>query len=91
MAAGQADDFPDVAGIESQGETWVALTASDTVNFLKRPKAIAVGAVAGSFQAVGKDGHAESFYANAGQILPIRPIRINATGLTASMVFNGLY
>lgn len=89
--AGQLDDYPGNAGANGPGETWVALTPSDSVNFSKRPKAIAVGAVAGSFSAVGNDLVAGSFYAAAGQILNIRPIRINAAGLTGGMTFLGLY
>lgn len=89
--AGQDDDYPGGAGVNSPGEKWVALTPSDTVNFAKRPKAIAVGAVAGSFSAVGNDTAAGTFYAVAGQILHIRPIRINAAGLTGGMTFLGLY
>lgn len=89
--AGQQDDYPGNMGVNGPGESWVALTPSDSVNFAKRPKAIAVGAVAGSFQAVGNDGAVGTFSAAAGQILAIRPIRINAAGLTGGMTFLGLY
>jgi hypothetical protein len=49
-----------------------------------------VGAVSGSFVAVGEDDEEATFYGNAGQLIQIRPKRINTTGLTGGMTFVGL-
>lgn len=86
--AGQA------AGLSSPSPRWEALTPHDSTNFAFLPKWIAVGATSGSFVAVcrnedGTDSTA-TFYAVAGQQVPIRPIRINSTGLTGGMTFIGL-
>jgi hypothetical protein len=84
------DDFPSSATVDSPAEDWAALTPSETVAFTFLPKAIAVGATAGSFIAVGRDGVTATFYAVAGQVIRIRPTRINSTGLTGGMTFVGL-
>lgn len=78
------------AGLVSPSGKWAALTPHDETNFTFLPKAIAVGATPGSFVAVDYDGITATFYGAAGQILPIRPIRINSTGLTGGMTFIGL-
>jgi hypothetical protein len=76
--------------LTSQGESWAPLSPSDTVDFTFIPKAIVVGATAGSFVAVGQDGIPATFYGNAGQEMSIRPKRINATGMTGGMTFIGI-
>jgi hypothetical protein len=76
--------------LTSQAETWAPLTPSNSVNFSFIPKAICVGAVSGSFVAVGEDDEEATFYGNAGQLIQIRPKRINTTGLTGGMTFVGL-
>jgi hypothetical protein len=69
----------------SQARRWVDVSKSDTVNFTELPKAIYVGG-AGVVVALGSDDVACSFTAVAGQILPIRPKRINSTNTTATLM-----
>jgi hypothetical protein len=75
----------------SQGRTWAVITPHDSTDFPFIPKAVCVSSTTGGvFIAVGADGVSAPFYAAAGAILPIRPVRINATGMTAGMTFTGL-
>jgi hypothetical protein len=76
--------------LSSQGVDWAPLTPHDSTDFPFIPKAIAIGATPGSFVAVSEDGSTGTFYGNAGQIIPIRPKRINTTGMTGGMTFVGL-
>lgn len=77
--------------LTAQGRTWAALTPSDTVDFDFIPKAIHnCTSNSGTFVAVGEDDVAATFYAAAGDILPIRPKRINSTSLGAGLAFTGL-
>lgn len=87
---GITDAYPGAESLESSSRNWEPLTPSDTVDFTFLPKAIAVGATAGSFVAVGYDGVTATFYGSAGQVIAIRPRRINSTGLTGGMTFVGL-
>lgn len=66
---------------------FVAVTPSDTVNLARGvPRGIYVGG-AGNLVAVDSDGTAVTFTGVlAGSILPIRPIRINATSTTATAI-----
>lgn len=84
-----AEAFENENALTSQGNTWVELTPSNSVDFAARPKAICIGETGGAFVAVDKDGNTAPFYGNPGQIIPIRPKRINA-GHTAGMTFTGL-
>ncbi len=70
-------------GVESQARRWAAVTPHDSTNFTELPKAIYVG-VAGNVVAVGLDDVTATFAANAGQVIPIRPKRINSTSTTAT-------
>lgn len=85
-----ADSFENQNELTAQGVTWIALTPHDSNNFPSRPKAICIGETGGSFVAVDKDDNAATFYGNPGQVIPIRPKRINATGMTGGMTFIGL-
>jgi hypothetical protein len=77
--------------LTSQADSWAVLTPHNSVDFDFIPKAIHVSSASGgSFVAVGEDDVAVPFYAAAGAILPIRPKRINTTGLTGGMTFVGL-
>jgi hypothetical protein len=61
-----------------------AISPSDSVNFPYRPRAIHVG-VAGNLVAVFASGSVITFKGcAAGSVIPIRPIRINSTGTTAT-------
>jgi hypothetical protein len=83
--------FPGQNNLSSQAETWGNLTPSDSVDFTFVPKAVQVSSTTGGqFVAVGADDVAGTFYGNPGQILPIRPKRINTTGMTGGMTFVGL-
>lgn len=77
--------FPGQNTLTSQGETWAPLTPSDTIDFDFIPKAVCVGDTPGQFVAVGEDDEEAPFYGTAGQVIPIRPKRINVTGLTEGM------
>ncbi len=85
-----ADSFENQNELTAQGMTWAALTPHNSTDFPARPKAICIGATAGSFVAVDQDGNTATFYGNAGQVIPIRPKRINTTGMTPGMTFIGL-
>ncbi len=72
----------------------VAITKSDTVNFIPSvastggwptSEAIYVGG-AGIVAAVFQDGTVVNFTAAAGEILPIRCIRVNDTDTTATLM-----
>lgn len=67
----------------SQARRWAAVTPSDTVDFAVLPKAIRCNG-AGNLSLVGSDGVAVAFAVAAGEILPVQPARINATGTTAT-------
>lgn len=83
--------WTDGESLTSQGTDWAALTPSDTVDFDFIPKAIQVSSVSGGqFVAVSEDGNTATFYGQPGQLLPIRPKRINASGMTVGMTFVGL-
>lgn len=84
-------NWTDQDGLTSPGTKWADLTPSDTVDFTFIPKAIQVSSdTGGQFVAVDEDGDTGTFYGVPGQFLPIRPKRINATGMTAGMTFVGL-
>lgn len=63
---------------------WVAVTPSDSVNLPAGCCGLFVTGV-GNVVAVGADGVAGTFpVAEANKILPLGPIRVNATGTTAT-------
>lgn len=74
---------------------WQAITTSDTVNFdasvsttggaVRPADAIYVGG-AGIVVAVAQTGATTNFTAVAGQILPVKAIRVNATNTTATLM-----
>lgn len=78
---------------------WILITKSDTVNFdlsvsttgsgVKPCDAIFVGG-AGIVEAVSQDGKTAQFTCVAGQIVPIRAIRVNSANTTATLM-NALY
>lgn len=59
------------------------VTPSDGTPFAVTPKALFVGG-AGNLIAKGSDGTSATFAVAAGQILPIRPQYVMATGTTAT-------
>jgi hypothetical protein len=75
----------------------VAITKSDTVNYdgstysaTAKTKAIPADAIyvggAGIVVAIFEDGSAVNFTAVAGEILPLRTIRVNSTTTTATLM-----
>jgi hypothetical protein len=80
------DDF--LAG-HPLGRTTIAerhavLTPHDTELLPFYPKAVVCGATAGTVVTVDKDGVEATYWLEAGQVLPVRPRRIKATGTTAT-------
>ena len=74
------------SGLDSPASEWEAITASDTVNMTNRPRAI-VASGDGSAVLVSATGATMTIPLQAGIPFPARPVRINATGTTAT----GLY
>ncbi|MES2007929.1 MAG: hypothetical protein V4468_03450 [Pseudomonadota bacterium] len=69
--------------LDSPSRDFAVVVKSDTVDFDVLPRAIYVG-TGGDIQAVREDGVVVPFLNYpGGQYLPIRCIRINATGTTA--------
>jgi len=60
-----------------------AITPSDTVNLRRPSDAVYVGG-AGNLVVILQDGTAITFAVVAGEILPVRAYRINATNTTAT-------
>jgi hypothetical protein len=86
-----AKSFEGQSGLSAQGESWYDITPSDDVDLPHQPKAIHVSSEeGGQFTARGEDGEDATFYGNPGQIIPIRPKRILATGLTAGLTLTAL-
>jgi len=67
----------------------VAITTSDTVDLPRLTDAVWVGG-AGIVVAVLQNGRAVNFTCVAGQLLPLRVKRVNATSTTATLL-NALY
>lgn len=77
--------------LTSQADSWATLTPHNSTDFAFIPRAVHnSSATAGAFVAVGEDDVTAIFYIQPGQTLPIRPKRINATGLTVGLTFTGL-
>lgn len=72
--------------IDTQYNKSVAITPSDTVDFMDGlTDAIYIGG-AGIAQVVQQDGTVGAFTCVAGQILPIKAKRVNATSGTATLM-----
>lgn len=63
--------------------TWAAVTPSNTAAIEPRPDALFIGG-GGNVSAVGEDGVSATFAVADGAYLMIQPVRINATGTTAT-------
>ncbi|SAL01087.1 hypothetical protein AWB76_07890 [Caballeronia temeraria] len=69
--------------LDSPAEFFYAITPSDSARLAQRPRAVRVGK-AGDVVAVAPDNSVVVFAAcYAGELLPIRPIQIKASGTTA--------
>ena len=62
------------------------ITTSDTVNLPGGPPGAVFVGGGGTVTAVWADGTTTSFTAPVGVTLPIRPVRINATGTAATLL-----
>jgi hypothetical protein len=71
-------------GLESPGDRHQAITPSDTLNVIPRPRALWVQA-GGTLVLEDAQGVALSYMVQAGQILPFRAARVRATGTTATV------
>ena len=70
-------------GSGSPATRWLAVAPSNTQVLSVYPRAIAVE-VAGNIVAEDADGNIGTFVFTAGEIKAIRPVRIRATGTTAT-------
>lgn len=65
---------------------FIAVTKSDTINFFEMTRSLYIGG-AGDVTVLGMDGNPVTFSAvPAGTILPIRVLRVYATGSTATNI-----
>lgn len=72
--------------LDSPGRCWKAITPSDTVDIPDRPRALYVG-TGGNISAIDQNGNTVTFSnVLGGAFLPIGPVRIRATGTTASNI-----
>ena len=69
--------------VDSPARRWAAVTPHDSTNLTELPKALYIGG-AGNLVAVGEDDATATFAVTAGQVLPIRPKRVNDTSTTAT-------
>jgi hypothetical protein len=76
-------------GLTSPADDWFVITKSDTVDEPIRPRAVRAN-TAGDVVCVSKSGVVTTFTVAAGEVLTIRPVRINLTGTTATGLV-GLY
>ncbi len=76
------DPFAGFSNISSQGESWSAVTPSDTVPLATVPKALWID-VAGTVRLRGADGNDQTFTVPNG-FLDLRPVMVLSTGTTAT-------
>jgi hypothetical protein len=77
------DTFKNRPGVTDPGMVHVAITPSDTVDLETLPKAIYCQE-AGTAQIVDAAGTVLPYTMTAGQLLPFRGVRINATDTTGT-------
>jgi hypothetical protein len=71
--------------LESPGIRHYAITPSDTADLPRRPRALRVQ-TSGNLVLSDEAGTSITYAVIAGDVLPFRPIRVMATGTTASVV-----
>lgn len=80
---------------QSQFTKYVAITKSDTVNFVDQGRGAFGGSIlcdaiwvggAGIVEVVSEDGTAVQFTCVAGSILPVKAKRVNSTNTTATLM-----
>lgn len=69
--------------IESQARAWATVTPSDSASLTTVPKGLYIGG-AGNIALRGEDGTDVTFAVLAGAFLPLCPVRVLATGTTAT-------
>lgn len=80
-----ADKYPGGAPVFAATD-WASITPHNSTNLTDVPRALYVGGT-GDIAAVSADGSVEVFSnVAAGSILPIRPVRINSTSTTATLL-----
>jgi len=65
-------------------ERHAVITPADGTDIPFYPKAVVCGATAGTVVVTDKDGIDATYWLEAGQTLPTRPVRIKDTGTTAT-------
>jgi hypothetical protein len=81
----QPDPFAELSkGRTTIAETHAVITPADGADLPFYPKAVVCGATAGTVVVTDKAGVDATYWLEAGQTLPIRPVRIKATGTTAT-------
>jgi hypothetical protein len=78
------DTFQNYAdSVSAPATKWFAITPSDSTDLAITPKAIFIGG-AGNISLTGADGVSVAFPVSAGQVLPLRAVRVRATNTTAT-------
>jgi len=81
MADDQHSDFRE--GLESPANDWVAITPSDGTELANIPRALYIG-TGGDIVLTDSGGNDVTFQVLTGQLLPLRPTFVKATGTTAT-------
>lgn len=71
--------------LESPAIRHFAITASDTLDLPRRPRALRVQ-TAGNLALRDENGTTITYAVTAGELLPLRVVRVMATGTTATVV-----
>lgn len=74
---------PHSQGLESPASNFVAVAPSDSTELAVLPRFLIIG-TAGNVSLVNADGQSVTIPVQAGQVLPLRPSKVNATGTTAT-------
>lgn len=75
------------SSIIAASRNWVEITPHDTDKVTHFFKSIAVGGTGGPVVMKGTDGTAATFYFNPGDIKPLSPSVVLATGTTATPIY----
>lgn len=74
------DLHPESDGSMAPVDDWIEITPDDDNDLAFKPVAVSVGDTAGTVVCRGKSGNDVAFYFAAGEVKPIRPVRILSTG-----------
>lgn len=81
MAEDQHEDFRE--GLESPANDWFEITPDDGTELAQIPRALFIG-IGGDLVLTDAGGNDSTFKVISGQILPVRPTFVKATGTTAT-------